>query len=102
MMVVSLLSCNNNFFDWIKKVMNDAQQNNCWYYAGEMPNFHKVVLEPAPEGTYIFIYQTAVSKFAEKDYLQDDLEDAKKFCEQELGLHTTNWQEDGSMIKLMN
>jgi len=67
-----------------------------------MTEFYKVVLEPAPEGTYIFIYQTSDSKFAEKDYLQDDLEDAKRFCEQELGLYKGNWKEDSSIVKLMD
>jgi len=82
--------------------MKKTAQDNCWYYADVMPDFHKVVLEPAPEGTYIFIYESPQSKFAEKDYLQDDLDDAKRFCEQELGLGRDGWKEDASIIKLMD
>jgi len=82
--------------------MSKSTQNHCWYYTGNMPDFYKVVLEPAPEGTYIFIYESAQSKFAEKDYLQDDLDDAKRFCEQELGLLKGSWKEDSSIIKLMD
>ena len=65
--------------------MTDSEIENCWYYDEEMPNFFKVVLEPAPEGAYIFIYETAESKFAEKDYLQDDIADAKGFVSKNWG-----------------
>jgi len=82
--------------------MTDSEIENCWYYDEEMPNFFKVVLEPAPEGAYIFIYETAESKFAEKDYLQDDIADAKRFCEQELGLPKSGWKEDASIKRLMD
>lgn len=88
--------------DWIKKLMTANETQSCWYYAEKMKDFYKVILEPAPEGTYIFIYETESSKFAEKDYLQDDVEDAKRFCEQELGLRKDGWKEDPSIKKLMD
>jgi hypothetical protein len=74
---------------------------NCWYYTGDNSNYYRVILEPANEGTYIFTYNSAQSKFPEKD-LQDDLADAKRFCEQELGLSRDNWEEDTSIVRLMS
>lgn len=74
---------------------------NCWFYQEEMAGFFKVILEPAPEGTYIFVYKSAQSDCANEDYLQDNIEDAKRFCEQELGLRKDGWKEDASIVKLM-
>lgn len=74
---------------------------NCLYYTKDMSEFHKVILQPTFEGAYIFIYKTAESEFPEKDYLLDDLDDAKRFCEQELNLAKDGWEEDASIIKLM-
>lgn len=53
--------------------------------------FHKVVLEDTAEGTYVLIYETALSSFPEKDYLQDDLETARDFCRDDFGIPLSSW-----------
>ena len=53
--------------------------------------FHKVVLEEAPEGTYVLVYETARSSFPEKDYLQDDLESAREMCREDFGIPVSSW-----------
>lgn len=75
---------------------------NCWCYIGKPSPYFRVILEPAIEGTYIFIYESYNSKFPDKDFLQGDLEDAKRFCEQEFNLNLNHWEEDSTIVKIMD
>ena len=82
--------------------MSTGTQNTFWVHKGSSSDFHRVVLEPAPEGTYILIYEASGSEHPEQDYLQDDVEDAKRFCEQDLGLGRDGWKEDSSIARIMS
>lgn len=75
---------------------------DCWYFAEKMDDYYRVVLEPAAEGVYIFIFKTQASTAAELDFLQNDIQDAKRFCSEVLGLSITGWKSDSSIIKLMS
>jgi hypothetical protein len=54
---------------------------------------HRIVLQVEPEGTYIFVFERASSKFPERDYLQDDLAMAMRACEQDYGVGEDAWKE---------
>ena len=82
--------------------MSTETQNGCWVRTEPSSSLHKVVLEPAPEGAYILVYEISSSEYPEQDCLQDDVEDAKRFCEQELGLGRNGWEEDGSIARIMS
>lgn len=82
--------------------MDKCEKSNCWYYTDNVADYYRVILEPAVEGTYIFLYRTKQSEYPEQDYLQEDIDDAKRFCEQELHLRKDGWREDPSIVKLMD
>lgn len=57
--------------------------------------FGKIVLEVDSVGTYIYIFETARSRFPERDYLQDDLATAREICLDDYGVPLSSWQPVG-------
>lgn len=55
--------------------------------------FARIAIEAdIPElGFYIYVYETPLSQTPERDYLQDDLEMALLFCEEDLGVPRNSW-----------
>jgi len=64
--------------------------------------YAKIILENANEGTYIFIYKDSQNKTPDFDYLQEDLNDAKRMCLQEFGVPLDNWIKDPEIECLMS
>ena len=57
------------------------------------PGMHRVVIQQTPHGAYIWVWERPDSSFAEKDYLQDDLEMALRSCELRHGIPRDRWKE---------
>ena len=55
----------------------------------------RIELEDTPEGTYIFVYETAQSAHPERDYLQDDLATAQEICRDDYGVPLSSWRPAG-------
>jgi hypothetical protein len=55
--------------------------------------FHRVVLEQDEfVGVYVLVFETAVATIPARDYLQDDVEMAKLFCLEDLGVPQDSWK----------
>jgi hypothetical protein len=54
-------------------------------------NVFRVVLEEAPEGTYVFVFESEKSIGPEKDYLQADLDMAKRSCLRKYAIDADDW-----------
>ena len=53
---------------------------------------YRLVIEPAPEGAYLFVFETASSTVPERDYLQDTLEDARSQANEDFGAPLDDWK----------
>lgn len=53
----------------------------------------RVVLEQYPEGIYVFVFEQPDSPHPYRDYLQDNWEMAKGFCQDEYGIDAGSWTE---------
>lgn len=53
----------------------------------------QIRLEERHEGTYAFVYLTENSRFPERDYLQDSIELAMRFSEEDYGVQREEWKE---------
>ncbi|MEO0440301.1 MAG: hypothetical protein AAF067_05435 [Pseudomonadota bacterium] len=53
--------------------------------------FHRYVIEPQPEGVYLFIFEKAGSSFPEKDFLEDSKEVVKEICKEDYGVSIESW-----------
>ena len=52
---------------------------------------YRLVIEPAPEGAYLFVFQYEQSAFPERDHLLDDVETAKHAALEEFGASAEAW-----------
>lgn len=52
---------------------------------------HRLVIEPAPEGAYLFVFEGSGSAFPERDYLLDDVETAKQVAIEDFGVAEGTW-----------
>ncbi|WP_066560404.1 hypothetical protein [Croceicoccus bisphenolivorans] len=52
----------------------------------------RIVLQPKPEGVYIFVWDTKSSSFPEWDYLENTLEIAKECCLEDYGTPASSWR----------
>jgi hypothetical protein len=57
------------------------------------PDVHRILLEERAEGVYVNVFETSTSPGPYKDWLQDDLEMAKRACRQDYGIQETEWRE---------
>ena len=53
---------------------------------------YRLVLQPEAEGTYVFIFKRADSRFPERDELQDTVEIAKECCLADFGTPLDSWR----------
>ncbi|KQY89516.1 hypothetical protein [Brevundimonas sp. Root1423] len=53
---------------------------------------HRVVIEPAAEGAYLFVFEGDGSAFRERDYLLDDVDKAKLVALEEFGIASDSWR----------
>jgi len=51
----------------------------------------RLVVQPAPEGVYLFVFQTEGSVAPELDYLQDSLEEAFAQAMEDFGAPASGW-----------
>jgi len=58
---------------------------------GTTGDAYRVVIEPAPEGAYLFVFQHEQSAFPERDHLLDDVEAAKQVALEEFGVSAEAW-----------
>ncbi len=58
---------------------------------GNTSGFSRIELVQESEGVYIFICESAESKFPEQDYLVDDMESAKRWCAEDYGVPVESW-----------
>jgi hypothetical protein len=52
----------------------------------------RIVLEEYPEGVYVFVFSGSTPESLIADYLQDDFQMAKFFCEEEYAILQSDWQ----------
>jgi len=52
---------------------------------------HRIDLVQKPEGVYVFIYERADSHFPERDYLDDDFDQARSRCFEDFGVPLEFW-----------
>jgi len=57
------------------------------------PGLYRILLEEYPEGVYIYIFESPNGPGPEKDYLEHDLESAKRICKMEYGIEEHEWRE---------
>lgn len=57
------------------------------------PGTHRIILQQAREGVYVFIFERPDSPFPEWDYLQDTWEQAKGFCLRKRDIPLDAWRE---------
>lgn len=54
--------------------------------------FHRVILEHDEfVGVYVLVFETAAATIPARDYLQDDVDMAKLFCLEDLGVPQDSW-----------
>ena len=56
-------------------------------------NLHKVLLHERPEGVYVYVFESPTIPYPQRDYLQETLEQAMLFGEQELAIARNLWEE---------
>ncbi len=55
--------------------------------------FHRVVLDQDEfVGVYVLVFDTEAGTIPARDYLQDDVEMAKLFCHEDLGVPRESWK----------
>ena len=59
----------------------------------DRPGLYRIVLEPTPEGVYVFVWKTRESLAPEMDYLQDHFTAAFSFCSEDLDVGNIDWKE---------
>jgi hypothetical protein len=59
--------------------------------SGSLSGAHRLVIEPAAEGVYLFVFETAESTAPERDYLQDTLEQALAQAQEDFGTPVEGW-----------
>jgi hypothetical protein len=52
---------------------------------------HRIVLQQRREGTYVLVFEKPTSEGPEWDYLQDDLDMAKRMGRLKYGVQETEW-----------
>lgn len=55
------------------------------------PGVYRILLEEYPEGVYINVFETSSSPGPYIDWLQDDLEMAKRVCREDYGVSDEQW-----------
>ena len=55
--------------------------------------FERVVLEEYEEGVYVFMFEHKDKRIPDRDYLQDSMELAIEFCEEEFRIPREVWKE---------
>ena len=58
---------------------------------GKQGDAWRLVIEPAPEGAYLFVFQGKASAFPERDYLLEDIETAKQAALDDFGVTIDSW-----------
>ena len=51
----------------------------------------QVVLQPADEGAYLFVFHTESSAFPEEDYFYESAEQAREVASQDYGVTEASW-----------
>ena len=51
----------------------------------------RLVIQPSPEGVYLFVFETEASVFPEQDWLQDSVEDARVQAQEDFGARPDSW-----------
>jgi len=57
------------------------------------PGVYRILLEESQEGTYVNVFDSPESKGPYLDYLQDDLEMAKRACREMYGVAEREWRQ---------
>lgn len=51
----------------------------------------RLVIQPAQEGAYLFVFETESSAVPERDYLQDSVEEARAQAKEDFGALSEHW-----------
>ena len=53
--------------------------------------FARYLIEPQPEGAYLFVWETGESEAPEQDHLLDSVQDAKEVAFEDFGVPLASW-----------
>ncbi len=59
--------------------------------SGGLTGAWRLVIQPRPEGAYLFVFETESSPSPERDYLQDTVEEAFARAEEDSGAARRAW-----------
>ena len=65
----------------------------CYSPAITPKTVHRLRIEPAREGYYVFVWEKEASRYPERDYLEDSLVEAKARCADNFGVPVKAWDE---------
>jgi hypothetical protein len=59
--------------------------------SGGLTGAWRLVIQPSPEGAYLFVFETESSAVPERDYLQDSVKEAFTQAEEDFGAALRAW-----------